>query len=177
MAIDMKQIIADGLERLMFDKKVKKLTVKDIVEECNISRQAFYYHFSGIPELLQWRIETRYEQMLEACLKKGDLESSLNYVFSIVISMRPALERGLRTNYGDDMEKMMNTCVHKFFGSIFKNYGLYQNYSPEEQDLIISYHCNALIGITQERMDREPQNMEKNAHLIYRLIAGEVPSR
>ena len=54
MAIDMKRVIAEAAMTLLVDKKVKKLTVKDIVEECHITRQSFYYHFEDIPNLLQW---------------------------------------------------------------------------------------------------------------------------
>lgn len=48
--MDMKEVIASAARKLILEKKVKKLTVKDIVEECQITRQAFYYHFEGIPE-------------------------------------------------------------------------------------------------------------------------------
>ena len=51
--MDMKEIIAEAARKLILEKKVKKLTVKDIVEECQITRQAFYYHFEGIPDLIQ----------------------------------------------------------------------------------------------------------------------------
>ena len=54
MAIDMKKTIAEAASNLLFEKKVKKLTVKDIVEECHITRQAFYYHFEDIPDLIHW---------------------------------------------------------------------------------------------------------------------------
>lgn len=57
MAIDMKEEIAEAARRLLMDKKVKKLTVKDIVEECHITRQAFYYHFEDIPDMLKWMLE------------------------------------------------------------------------------------------------------------------------
>ena len=50
--MDMKEIIAEAARKLILEKKVKKLTVKDIVEECQITRQAFYYHFEGIPDLI-----------------------------------------------------------------------------------------------------------------------------
>lgn len=59
MAVDMKEKIAQETGRLLFDKKVKKLTVKDIVDACHITRQAFYYHFADIPELLQWMMEQK----------------------------------------------------------------------------------------------------------------------
>ena len=56
MAIDMKKTIAEAASSLLFEKRVKKLTVKDIVEECHITRQAFYYHFEDIPDLIHWGI-------------------------------------------------------------------------------------------------------------------------
>ena len=52
--MDMKEIITEAARKLVLEKKVKKLTVKDIVEECQITRQAFYYHFEGIPDMIQW---------------------------------------------------------------------------------------------------------------------------
>ena len=49
----LKEIITEAARKLVLEKKVKKLTVKDIVEECQITRQAFYYHFEGIPDMIQ----------------------------------------------------------------------------------------------------------------------------
>lgn len=45
--------MAEAVKRLLMQKKVKKLTVKDIVDECSITRQTFYYHFEDIPDLLK----------------------------------------------------------------------------------------------------------------------------
>lgn len=44
MPADMKDTIAQAAKSLLMEKGVRKLTVKDIVEECSITRQAFYYH-------------------------------------------------------------------------------------------------------------------------------------
>ena len=65
--MDMKEIITEAARKLVLEKKVKKLTVKDIVEECQITRQAFYYHFEGIPDMIQWSIKQGTRRLLEAC--------------------------------------------------------------------------------------------------------------
>ena len=57
MTIGTEELIVQAVERLLMQKKVKKLTVKDIVEECGITRQTFYYHFRDIPDLLKWVLE------------------------------------------------------------------------------------------------------------------------
>lgn len=57
MTINMKETIAQGALSLLLDDKVKKLTVKDIVDKCQITRQTFYYHFADITELFRWILE------------------------------------------------------------------------------------------------------------------------
>lgn len=49
MGADVKEMIADTTRRLLTKKRRGKLTVTEIVEECNITRQAFYYHFEDVP--------------------------------------------------------------------------------------------------------------------------------
>ena len=71
--MDMKEIITEAARKLVLEKKVKKLTVKDIVEECQITRQAFYYHFEGIPDMIQWSIKQGTRRLLEACKEQGGL--------------------------------------------------------------------------------------------------------
>ena len=65
MAVDTKELIAEAVKRLLMQKKVKKLTVKDIVDECSITRQTFYYHFEDIPDLLKWVLERGTDKMVE----------------------------------------------------------------------------------------------------------------
>ena len=57
MTINMKETIAQGALSLLLDDKVKKLTVKDIVDICQFMRQTFYYHFADITELFRWILE------------------------------------------------------------------------------------------------------------------------
>lgn len=67
MATDMKESIAKAAKALLMEKGASKLTVKDIVEKCQITRQAFYYHFEDIPALVRWILAQDTEQaMLEA---------------------------------------------------------------------------------------------------------------
>lgn len=39
--------------RLLDEKPLSQITVKDIVEECGVNRNSFYYHFQDIPTLVE----------------------------------------------------------------------------------------------------------------------------
>ena len=67
MAEDMRETIANAAKTLLFDKKVRKLTVKDIVEECHITRQTFYYHFEDIPDLMAWSLRRNFDRVIAQC--------------------------------------------------------------------------------------------------------------
>ena len=54
MAVDVKQMIAETLAQLLERKSVDKVTAKELVDACGISRQAFYYHFQDIMEVIEW---------------------------------------------------------------------------------------------------------------------------
>lgn len=47
-----KKAIISTFEELLNERPLNKITVKDIVGRCGINRNTFYYHFEGIPSLL-----------------------------------------------------------------------------------------------------------------------------
>lgn len=49
-----KKAFADAIKHLLTEKSLSKISVKDIAEYCNISRNTFYYHFKDKYELINW---------------------------------------------------------------------------------------------------------------------------
>lgn len=47
-----KKAIIDSFLKLLNERPLSKITVKDIVEDCGINRNSFYYHFQDLPALL-----------------------------------------------------------------------------------------------------------------------------
>lgn len=49
-----KKILTNSLKKLMTQKPLEKISVREITEECGLNRQTFYYHFSDIYNQLEW---------------------------------------------------------------------------------------------------------------------------
>lgn len=49
-----KQILEESLKKIMLQKPLDKITIRDLTEDCGISRMAFYYHFKDIYDLVEW---------------------------------------------------------------------------------------------------------------------------
>lgn len=49
-----KKAMADSLKTLMKKKNLERITVSDIVKDCGLNRQTFYYHFKDKYDLVNW---------------------------------------------------------------------------------------------------------------------------
>lgn len=62
--IQTEQLLTEAFWQLLEEKPYKKITVRDIVDRCQVNRNTFYYHFEGIPSLLERAIQDWEERIL-----------------------------------------------------------------------------------------------------------------
>lgn len=63
--------IINAFWQLLDEKPYNKITVKNIVERCQVNRNTFYYHFHDIPELLETIIKERADAIIHTHYKLG----------------------------------------------------------------------------------------------------------
>lgn len=67
-----KEVFAESLKKILMKTSLSHITVKDIVDDCGVSRQAFYYHFSDIYQLVEWIFK---EETSEALANNRDINT------------------------------------------------------------------------------------------------------
>ena len=175
MAADMKELIANATNTLLVEKHVKKLTVKDIVEQCHITRQAFYYHFQDIPELLKWMIERYTEQMFQEVLSKGNGEDGLRCFFVMAINAIPYVARGMDSNYAPELERLLRHYIRRFFIMASEHQNFYPECTRSEIKIIVRYHSQAIMGLLREWSDEDTEQLDQIVHTVYRLTMEGIP--
>ncbi len=174
MPIDTREQIANAVRTLLVEKRVKKLTVKDIVEECSITRQTFYYHFEDIPDLLRWIMERESEKIMRECIAQGDAERGLRYLFLVAVNLRAVVQQSLRTNYGEELERIMAQQFRTCFEQIVDELGLYRQCSRADLKLIIRYHSAAMMGLLRDWTEADTEHLDHIVHQVYLILTGEV---
>ena len=76
----MKYALAQSLKKLLSTRKLDKITVKDIAEDCGVNRQTFYYYFRDIYDLLEWNFCDATECLIRSGLDHGDWRSGVKAV-------------------------------------------------------------------------------------------------
>ncbi|MDL2318995.1 TetR/AcrR family transcriptional regulator [Eubacteriales bacterium OttesenSCG-928-A19] len=60
-----KRQLAESLKKSMAQKPLEKITIRELVEDCGLNRQTFYYHFEDIYDLLKWMFQQEAVSLLE----------------------------------------------------------------------------------------------------------------
>ncbi|MCI8525489.1 MAG: TetR family transcriptional regulator [Oscillospiraceae bacterium] len=66
MANMTKKILAASLKKQLAARPLDKITIQDLVNDAQVSRKTFYYHFQDIYDLLEWALVDEGRRVLEA---------------------------------------------------------------------------------------------------------------
>lgn len=174
MPADMKDTIAQAAKSLLMEKGVRKLTVKDIVEECSITRQAFYYHFEDIPALFRWMFERDTERNLLEARAQESGEARLHRFFVVAINALPYVKKGMESNYREELERLLVEYIQRLFEHVCDEEGLYQDCTRIEVKLILRYHSQAIIGILRSWTEADTKNLDQIVSVVYRLMTEGI---
>ena len=74
MANFTKKAIKASFLKLLNEQPLSKISVRNIVEDCGINRNSFYYHFSDIQDLLTEMIAEQTEAIIQKYPSINSLE-------------------------------------------------------------------------------------------------------
>ena len=80
--------IIEATMHLVEQKSVKKITVRDIVEACGITRNTFYYYFHDIYEVLEYALAAGFERIGD---ENEQFENFLGEIFRFCVKYQKVL--------------------------------------------------------------------------------------
>ena len=60
-----KRLLTESLKRLMAQKPLNKISIREITEGCGVNRQTFYYHFEDIYDQVRWMFHQEAVKLLD----------------------------------------------------------------------------------------------------------------
>ena len=139
--------------QLLDEKPLNKITVKNIVDTCDINRNAFYYHFEDIPTLLQ--------EMME---EKANVLIQQHYTFGRPLDcIQPALQYGKahkqailhvyravpRETFLTYLERLAQHMVDEYFHNISKELSI----PAEDAKVLNRYYKCTTVGCLLDWLD------------------------
>ncbi len=131
MANFTKQAIKISFVKLLNEKAFNKISVRDIVEDCGINRNSFYYHFRDIPALVEEIIMEETNSLIEKYPTLDSLDDFVDEFYKVCMENKKALLHIFRSVNRDIYEEhAMRLCgevVKKYSDTAFKNIDMDEN--------------------------------------------------
>lgn len=174
MSNEMKLQIVQAGERLLSEKKKKKLTVTDIVEECHITRQTFYYHFKDIPDMIMWDIQRQCENLAREISRKKNVQEIIEYCLVFIKEHKQYKDRIMASNYGEVMINLVTSTVKEILLEVIEQNEIFPDNTITEKKLIVTYYSYALGGIMKDWDEIGIEDTAQVAKVLIQLVSGNI---
>ena len=170
MASFTRKAIMAAFVTLLNEKPLDKITIKDIVEECGINRNTFYYHFQDIPDLIEAIAKEESDLIIEKYARVSSYEECLNIAVEFILKNRRATLHIYNSSNRDIYERyLMQLCqyiVETYLDTAFSD----RRISDADRSVIVlSYKCHCfglfIDWLNNNLSDEFPQRVERLCEL------------
>lgn len=141
-----RRAIKESFLKLLDQRPLNQITVKDIVEDCGVNRNSFYYHFEDMPSLLEEIVGEQVDRLMAQHPTVDSLEECCDAVAEFVTQYRRAVYHIYNSMSRDMFERhLMKACqyvVSAYVASVPGGGSL----SGEDSAVVIQFHRCALFG-------------------------------
>lgn len=171
-----KKAIKDSFMRLLEKKPFGKITVKEIVEECGINRNTFYYHYADLPALAEEIVTERLDLLI---LDNADF-NSLEQSFLQGIRFATENKRAMYHIYNSVNRDIFEQYLMKSSEYVVKAYvnNALKDSSVSEQDrtLLIRHYKYVCFGTVIDWMESGMKNdIKADIHRSCELLTVLIP--
>ena len=117
--------IRNAFLELRAAKPLEKITVKELVDACNISRQSFYYHFQDIPSLLGEIVTEQTDELIRQYPTISSMEECFSVAFHTARENRRAVmhifNSANRDMFLQDTMRLCEYVVDTYLTTVFSD--------------------------------------------------------
>ena len=137
--------IMESVLRLLEERPLNKITVKDIVDECGINRNTFYYHFEDISSLIEAIIISEVDRVMTQYRDISSLEECMEMAMRLVSDHKNAIYHIYNSSNRDFLERRLMEICRYVAGQFVERSA--EVVFAEEDGLVIGFALPLLIII------------------------------
>ena len=147
MANFTKQAIKASFMKLLSQKPLNKISVRDIVEDCGINRNSFYYHFHDIPSRLGEIVTEQTDQLIRQYPTISSMEECFSVAFRTARENRRAVMHIFNSSNRDmflqDTMRLCEYVVKTYITTAFANTAI----TEDDRRVVVQFMKCQLFGV------------------------------
>lgn len=160
MANFTKKALMASFSKLLNEKPFDKITVQDIVDDCGVNRNTFYYHFQDIYMLLECLLQQECQKVEET------LDNDLTWIecfeigFSFVFLNKSAIYHLYQSMNRETLEYFLGQVIESILQKYIEVHFADIRISEERKKFIIKFYKYGITGICLEGIANESTELD-----------------
>lgn len=154
MANFTEKAIRESFIKLLNEKPLNKITVKDIVEDCGINRNSFYYHYQDVPELLNHIIEDEAQSLIDKYPTIESHEKAFEVAVEFALANKAAVMHLYNSENRDVLERNLLALCEDVIGKYIKTLFPEQKLKAEDRKVVVEVLRCELFGLIISWLNR-----------------------
>lgn len=147
MGKDTKRLIYETFIDLLGTKPFDRITVRDIVEACEINRNTFYYYYSDIYELLEEIFTKELNELVEAQKNGSSWVTAFIKIANTAYSHKKQINNICSSRSYDYLENYMYKALQSIMIDVVRHQAEGMNVPDEDVEFIASFFEYAFVGV------------------------------
>lgn len=175
MAQTTKRALAASLKKLLGKKTLDKITVIDIIEDCEVNRQTFYYHFKDIYDLIDWTLLDEATRALDGKKTYDTWQQGFCQILDALLADRAFITSVYHSVNREYVENYLYRLTYDLLIGVVEEKAAGMNVRSGDKKFIADFYKYAFVGLTLEWISRgmkeAPQVLTERLNI---MIKGDV---
>lgn len=173
-----KDMLAEALKELLTRRSLDKITVKDIVENCGVNRQTFYYHFHDIYDLMEWILRNAADRLMHEQMDYSNwtvgVQTLMRYLQQERVLVLNAYHSVSHEVVADYLKKLLRPYILRVIQTQARE--LTPPAAEEDVDFLTEIYTITAAGILMEWIGRrmELEGTQERMDKLFAAIDGSV---
>ena len=162
-----KQALEASLKRMMLKKPLDRITIRDITEDCGISRMTFYYHFRDIYDLVEWVCVEDATAALQGKKTYDTWQEGLLQILEVMLANKSFLLNACRCISREQTERFLFHLTYGLIRDVVDEKSRDVEISEADKGFIADFYKYSFAGVL---LDWIRQGMTADHRVIARKI-------
>lgn len=144
-----KWMLTESLKKLMLQKPLNKISIREITDGCGVNRQTFYYHFEDIYDQVRWMYRQEALRLLD--LREGVLiwQDALLQLFLYLQDNRELCLCTLHSLGHEHLRRFFQSDIYDIIHHVIDRMSDQAQAGAAEKDLLTHFYVSALTGMAE----------------------------
>ena len=175
MAQTTKRALAASLKKLLAQKPLDKITIVDIVTDCEVNRQTFYYHFQDIYDLMDWIFVSEATQVIQGKKTYNTWQQGFLQIFEYVLANKALITNAYHSLSREQMERYLYDVTYHLLIDVVEEQAAGIPVRQEDKAFIADFYKYAFVGLLldwiRQGMKEDPKRIGNRLSI---LIHGDI---